>query len=503
MSFATKGTTMFSRASRIEGADRGRIEPRSAFSRNGTLAVVCLATAMLMLDIAVVNTALPHIASSLDAGITGLQWVVDAYTVALAAVVLTSGSIADRLGRRRVFASGLVLFTGASLWCGTATSIAMLDAARAVQGIGGAILFATSLSLLADAFPEWKERSKALAVYGATIGASFAVGPAVGGAITSYLGWRWIFYVNVPVGIAAIVATYRWVRESRDPNARRIDWAGQTALVGGLFLLVLALLRGNQEGWGSPAIVAELAGAAVLLVAFIGIESRVKEPMLPLGLFRIKEFTGAQVAAFSISASFFAIFLYMTLYLQQILGLSPIKAGLVYLPATMLIFLVSGASASLLEKVSAGVLIVAGLALVAVGLALGVLASATSSWAMLLPALMVGGLGTGLFNPAVSAVALGSAPQEQSGLAAGVNDTFRQAGIAVGVALFGALIPGSAALGQGTAESFVDGLHTALIVGAVLAAIGAIACIKLIPLRRVAATVEQLPARTEPVEAAA
>jgi len=457
---------------------------------------------MLMLDIAVVNTALPHIASSLDAGISGLQWVVDAYTVALAAVVLTSGSIADRLGRRRVFASGLVLFTAASLLCGMAGSIEMLDAARAIQGIGGAILFATSLSLLADAFPEWKERSKALAVYGATIGASFAVGPAVGGAITSYLGWRWVFYVNVPVGIAAIAATYRWVRESRDPNARRIDWAGQTALIGGLFLLVLALLRGNEDGWGSPAIVAEIAGAAVLLVAFLAIESRVKEPMLPLGLFRIKEFSGAQIAAFSISASFFAIFLYMTLYLQQILGLSPIKAGLVYLPATVLIFVVSGASASLLEKVSAGALIVVGLALVSVGLALGVLATATSSWAMLLPALMVGGLGTGLFNPAVSAVALGSAPPEQSGLAAGVNDTFRQAGIAVGVALFGALIPGSAALGQGSAESFVSGMHTALVVGSILAAIGAVACVKLIPVRRTRGTVESLPAHSELAEAA-
>jgi EmrB/QacA subfamily drug resistance transporter len=455
-----------------------------------------------MLDIAVVNTALPHIASSLDAGISGLQWVVDAYTVALAAVVLTSGSIADRLGRRRVFASGLVLFTAASLLCGIAGTIEMLDGARALQGVGGAILFATSLSLLADAFPEWKERSKALAIYGATIGASFAVGPAVGGAITSYLGWRWVFYVNVPVGIAAIAATYRWVRESRDPNARRIDWAGQTALVGGLFLLVLALLRGNEDGWGSPVIVAELTAAALLLVGFLAIESRVKEPMLPLGLFRNKQFTGAQVAAFAISASFFAIFLYMTLYLQQILGLSPIKAGLVYLPATVLIFFVSGASASLLEKVSAGVLIVAGLALVATGLALGVLATATSSWAMLLPALMVGGLGTGLFNPAVSAVALGSAPQEMSGLAAGVNDTFRQAGIAVGVALFGALIPGSAALGQGSAESFVSGMHTALIVGAVIAGIGAIACVRLLPLLRTGGTVEQLPAHSQLAEAA-
>jgi EmrB/QacA subfamily drug resistance transporter len=467
------------------------------FSRRGTLAVVCLATAMLMLDIAVVNTALPKIASSLDAGISGLQWVVDAYTVALAAVVLTSGSIADRFGRRRLFAIGLVVFTGASLWCGAAGSIAMLDAARAVQGLGAALLFATSLALLADAFPDWKERSKALAIYGATIGAAFAVGPAIGGAMTSYLGWRWIFYVNVPVGIATIAATYRWVRESRDPNARRVDWPGQVALVGGLFLLVLALLRGNDVGWSSAQIVAELAGAAFLIVAFLGIETRVKEPMLPLGLFRNKEFAGAQIAVFSISASFFAIFLYTTLYLQQILGLSPIQAGLVYLPATMLIFVVSAMSASLLEKVSAGALIAFGLAFVTIGLALGLLATATSSWWLLMPSLLVGGLGTGLYNPAGAAVALGSVPQEQSGLAAGVNDTFRQAGIAVGVALFGALIPGAAALGQGSAESFVSGMHTALIVGAVLAGIGAVASAYLIPVRRTGAKVDSMPAGAE------
>jgi EmrB/QacA subfamily drug resistance transporter len=473
------------------------------FSRRGTLAVVCLATAMLMLDIAVVNTALPKIASSLDAGISSLQWVVDAYTLALAAVVLTSGSIADRFGRKRVFTGGLVLFTAASLWCAVATSIGMLDAARAVQGLGGAVLFATSLALLAEAYPEARERAGALAIYGATIGASFAVGPAVGGALTSGLGWRSVFYVNVPVGIATIAATYRWVRESSDPNARRVDWSGQTALIGGLFLLILALLRGNGDGWSSPAIVAELAAAGLLLAGFVAIEARVKEPMLPLGLFRIKEFSGAQIAAFSISASFFALFFYMTLYLQQILGLSAIEAGLVYLPATVLIFFVSGASAKLLEKVSAGALIAVGLALVSIGLVLALLATATSSWTMLLPSLLVAGVGTGLFNPAVSAVALGSAPPEQSGLAAGVNDTFRQAGIAVGVALFGALIPGAAALGKGTPESYVDGMHKALIVGAVLALIGAIASTRLIAVRRVGGTVEELPARSAVTEAAA
>ena len=224
--------------------------------------------------------------------------------------------------------------------------------------------------------------------------------------------------------------------------------------------------------------------------------------MLPLGLFRNKEFAGAQIAVFSISASFFAIFLYTTLYLQQILDLSPIQAGLVYLPATMLIFVVSGMSASLLEKVSAGALIAFGLAFVTIGLALGLLATATSSWWLLMPSLLVGGLGTGLYNPAGAAVALGSVPQEQSGLAAGVNDTFRQAGIAVGVALFGALIPGAAAFGQGSAESFVSGMHTALIVGAVLAAIGAVASAYLIPVRRAAAKVESMPTGAELAQAA-
>jgi EmrB/QacA subfamily drug resistance transporter len=471
------------------------------FSRRGTLAVVCLATAMLMLDIAVVNTALPKIASDLDAGIGGIQWVVDAYTLALAAIVLTAGSIADRFGRRRLFVIGLVAFTAASLWCGAATSIVMLDTARAVQGLGAAVLFATSLALLAEAFPEWTERSKALAIYGATIGASFAVGPAVGGAITSYLGWRWVFYVNVPVGIATIAATYRWVRESRDPNARRVDWPGQAAVGGGLLLLVLGLLRGNEDGWGSPVILAELAAAGLLLAAFVAIESRVKEPMLPLGLFRNKEFAGAQVAVFSISASFFAIFLYTTLYLQKILDLSPIEAGLVYLPCTVLIFFVSAASASLLEKVSAGALIASGLGFVAIGLSLGLLATETSSWWMLVPSLMIGGLGTGLFNPAGAAVALGSVPPEQSGLASGVNDTFRQAGIAVGVALFGALIPASAALGNGSAESFVSGMHTAFIVAAVLAGIGAVASARLIAVRRAGAK-EELPGRPALAQAA-
>ena len=452
---------------------------KPGFSQRGTLAVVCLATAMLMLDIAVVNTALSHIAEDLNSSISGLQWIVDAYTLALATVVLTAGSVADRIGRRRMFAWGMAIFTVTSLVCGMANSIELLDAARAVQGIGAAMMFASSLAVLADAFPVAADRAKAFAIYGATIGASFAIGPLVGGALTSGISWRAVFYVNIPLGIAALAATYLWVRESNDPTPRKVDWIGQVTLTGALFLLVLALLRGNEDGWGSTAIVLELVGAAVFYVAFVYNEWRSKEPMLPLQFFRRPAFTGAQIAAFAISASFFALFLYTTLYLQEILHLSPIQTGLVYLPGTIVIFLVSAASASLVEKVGPSVLVVAGLLLVAAGLALMLLINTGSDWETFMPGLLVGCLGTGLFNPALVAIALGSVPENVSGLAAGTNDAFRQGGIAVGVALFGAIVPAGAALGHGAPADYIDGMHNAMIVGAVLALAGAIACSRL------------------------
>ena len=424
---------------------------KTRFSQRGTLAVVCLATAMLMLDIAVVNTALSHIAGDLHSSVSGLQWIVDAYTLALATIVLTAGSVADRVGRRLVFATGMAVFTVTSLACALADSIEVLDAARAVQGIGAAMMFASSLAVLADAFPGAAERAKAFAVYGATIGASFAIGPLVGGALTSGVSWRAVFYVNIPLGIAALVATFAWVRESKDATPRRIDWAGQVTLT----------------------------GAAVLYGAFLLAEMRAKEPMLPLKFFRRPAFAGAQAAAFAISASFFALFLYTTLYLQEILHLSPIETGLVYLPGTVVIFLVSGASASLVNKVGPAVLVVTGLVLVAAGMALTLIIDTSSDWTALMPGLMVACLGTGLFNPAVVAIALGSVPENVSGLAAGTNDAFRQGGIAVGVAVFGAIVPASAALGHGSAADYISGMHNAAIVGAVLALAGAIACSRL------------------------
>jgi EmrB/QacA subfamily drug resistance transporter len=464
------------------------------FSSAGTLAVVCVATAMLMLDIAVVNTALPKIAANLHSDLTGIQWIVDAYTLALAAVVLTAGSIADRIGRRLIFTSGMALFTATSLACALATDIAVLDAARALQGIAAAMMFASSLAILVDAFPTDAGRAKAFAAYGATIGASFAVGPLVGGALTSGISWRAVFFVNVPLGIASLAASYVWLRESRDPSPRAIDRIGQATLTGGLFLLVLALLRGNQEGWGSTGIVAELVGAVVFLGLFVLTESRVKQPMLPLQLFRRPDFSGAQIAAFAISASFFALFLYITLYLQEVLGLSPVEAGLVIVPGTILMFAVSGATAQLPSRIRPGLLVVLGLMLVAGGLALMTLAGAHSSWTALLPGELVVCLGTGLVNPALAAVAMGSVSEHQSGLAAGVNDAFRQGGIAVGVAAFGALVPASPALGHGSPAAYVAGLHTALFIGAALAATGALAsAVLLTGLRNRAATGELAP----------
>ncbi len=297
-----------------------------------TLIVVSVATFMLLLDITVVNTALPAISEDLDASFTDLQWVIDAYTLSLAALVLTAGVLADRLGRRRVFAAGLGIFTVASALAGMAPDPTFLNLSRALQGVGGAIMFAVSLALVAQEFKPGRDRGVAMGVYGATIGVAVAFGPLVGGALVEGIGWESIFFLNVPIGIAALVVTYAKLRETRDPDASRIDWAGLVTFSTALFLLVFGLIRGNEEGWGSTMIVSLLAGAGVLLAVFIAIEARVKEPMLPLHLFKKPAFTGVQLAALAVSASMFSLFLYLTFYLQGYLGHEPLEAGLA-LPA--------------------------------------------------------------------------------------------------------------------------------------------------------------------------
>ena len=404
-----------------------------------TLLAVSVATFMLLLDITVVNTALPAIEEDLNASFTELQWVIDAYTLALAALVLTAGSLADRLGRRRLFAIGLGIFSVSSLAAGLAPDPTFLNVARAVQGIGGAILFAVSLALVAQEFAAGRERGTAMGIYGATIGMSVAIGPLVGGALVDSLGWEWVFFINVPVGIAAIVVTYTKLRESRDPNATRVDWAGLATFSSALFLLVFGLLRGNEEGWGSTFILGLLGAAAALLVAFVVVESRVKQPMLPLRLFRKPAFTGVQLAALGVSASMFALFLYITFYLQNQLGHSPLEAGLIYLPFTVISFFAAAAGGALLGRVPARVLMFVGLGMTGVGLLLMGGIDPSDEWTALLGGFIVAGAGVGLLNPVIADVALSVVPKEQSGMAAGINDTFRQVGIAVGIAAWGAI----------------------------------------------------------------
>jgi EmrB/QacA subfamily drug resistance transporter len=404
-----------------------------------TLIAVSVATFMLLLDITVVNVALPSIRRDLDASFTDLQWVLDAYALTLAALVLTAGSLADRLGRRRVFAWGLMIFSVASLLCALATDPTFLNVARAIQGVGGAAMFAVSLALVAQEFAAGRERGVAMGLYGSTIGIAVAIGPLLGGALTDWLGWESIFYLNVPIGAAALVVTYARLRESRDPNATRIDWAGVTAFSGSLFLLVLALVRGNDEGWTSALILSLLAGSAALMAAFVRIEFRVREPMLPLGLFRRHAFTGVQIAAFGVSSSLFALFLYTTLYLQNYLGLTPFETGLRYLPITVVTFLASPIAGVLLSRVPARVMLGVGLAAVGLGLYLMGDIAPDDEWTTLLVGFVIAGAGVGLINPVIADVAVSVVPRQQSGMAAGINDTFRQVGIAVGVAVWGAI----------------------------------------------------------------
>jgi EmrB/QacA subfamily drug resistance transporter len=434
-------------------------EARGLATRWWTLIAVTVATFMLLLDITVVNTALPSIEEDLGASFTDLQWVIDAYALALAALVLTAGSLADRLGRRRVFAAGLAIFSVASLLCGLAPDPTSLNLARALQGVGGAVMFAVSLALIAQEFAAGRERGAAMGIYGATIGVAVAVGPLVGGALTDSLGWESIFFLNVPIGVAAIAVTYWKLRESRDPNATRIDWPGLVTFSSALFLLVLGLVRGNDEGWGSTLIVSLLGGATVLLAAFVAIERRVSEPMLPLHFFRRPAFTGVQLAAFAVSSTLFALFLYLTLYLQNYLGLSPLEAGLRYLPITLGSFVFAAVAGSLLSRVPARAMLAAGLVGVGAGLVLMSGIGAGDEWTTLLGGFVAAGAGVGLLNPVIADVALSVVPKEQSGMASGINDTFRQVGVAVGIAAWGALFLSS---GSGEVSRLAQGTPAAL-----------------------------------------
>jgi EmrB/QacA subfamily drug resistance transporter len=403
-----------------------------------TLIAVSVAIFMLLLDITVVNVALPDIQRSLHSSFQDLQWVVNAYSLTLAAFLLTAGAVADLIGRRRVFTLGLIVFTASSAVCGLSDSPLMLNLARAVQGTGGAMMFATSLALIAGAF-HGKERGLAFGVYGGVIGAAVAVGPVIGGVITSGIGWEWIFFVNVPIGIGAVFLTLSQVSESRDPNATGVDWIGLVTFSGSLFLLVFALIEGNEKGWGSTRILAYLIASVVLFAAFLLAEHKQERPMLDLSLFRRPAFAGASIVALAVSASMFSMFLYLTLYIQDVLGYDPLQAGLRFLPITLLTFVVAPISGKLSVRIPVRILLGVGLLLVSAGLLAMTAVNASSGWTTLIPGFVIAGIGVGLINPPLASTAVGVVHHTRSGMASGVNSTFRQVGIATGIAGLGAV----------------------------------------------------------------
>ena len=407
-----------------------------------TLVLISTATFMLLLDITVVNVALPDIRNELNASLSSLQWVVDAYSLMLAAFLLTAGSLGDRLGRRRVFTLGFVIFTFASFLCGIAGDPTLLNLARGLQGIGGAGMFATSLALIGQEF-HGRDRATAFGVWGATVGGAVAIGPLVGGVITQNFGWEWIFFVNIPIGIAAIVLTERKIVNVYADDPEPVDLPGLVTFSAALFLLIFGLIRGNPEGWGSALILTCLAGAAVLLALFIAIERHSDHPMLDLSLFSNPAFNGVSVVAFCLSAGMFAMFLYLTIYMQGVLDFSPLEAGLRFLPLTVLSFIASPIAGSLSHKVPIRILLGAGLTMVGIGLLLMHGLSADSEWTALLAGFLIAGVGIGTTNPGIGQAAIAVVPVQKSGMGSGINTTFRQVGIATGVAALGAIFQSS------------------------------------------------------------
>jgi EmrB/QacA subfamily drug resistance transporter len=403
-----------------------------------TLVAVCTGVFMLLLDITIVNVALPDIQRAFNASLSDLQWVIDAYALTLAAFLLTAGSIADLVGRRRVFAIGVIVFTLGSLLCGTATSSLFLTLARGLQGVGGAIMFATSLALLAQAF-RGRERGVAFGAFGAVTGVAVAVGPVLGGAITSGLSWRWIFFVNIPIGVAALVVTMWKIDESRDPNAHRPDWLGFVTFSAGLAGLVFGMIRSNADGWSSTTVVGSLVAAAAFLTAFVVVELVQRQPMFDLKLLRVPTFDGGLAAAWGISASLFALLTYLVLYLQDTLGLSALQTGLRFLPLTGAIFLTAGVAGRLTTRVPIRWLIGPGFVLIGAGLLMMRGLTASSQWTHLLPGMVVAGVGAGLVNVPLASTAVGVVEPSRAGMASGINSTFRQVGIATGVAGLGAI----------------------------------------------------------------
>ena len=403
-----------------------------------TLIAVCAGLFMLLLDVTIVIVAQPAIQTGLHASFSDVQWTLDAYALTLAALLLTSGSLADRYGRKLLFSIGLAIFTIGSLLCGLAVSPLMLIVSRSGQGVGGAIIFATSLALLGNSF-RGRERGVAFGIWGAVIGVSTALGPVLGGVITTDWNWRGIFLVNVPVGIFALAVTIWRAEESRSPHPEPPDWLGFVLFTAGLTTLIYGLIRAGETSWSDTGVIGCLAAGVVLLAAFLWAERRVAHPMFDLSLLRVPTFTGGSIAAFAMNGSLYAMLLYFVIYLQDILGYSALDAGLRLAVISLAQLVTATIAGRLSDRVPARWLVGPGLLLVGIGLILMTGLSGTSSWTHLIPGFIVSGLGAGLVNPPLASTAIGVVPPHQAGMASGANSTFRQVGIATGIAALGTI----------------------------------------------------------------
>jgi EmrB/QacA subfamily drug resistance transporter len=457
-----------------------------------TLAAVAFGLFMIMLDNTVVNVALPSIQRDLQTDLSELEWIVTGYALTFAALMLIGGKVADAYGRRLIFVVGIAVFTLASLWCGLATSGDMLITARVVQGVGAALMNPATLSIIAATFPP-RERGTAIGIWAGVSALALAIGPLVGGLITEHLDWSWIFFVNVPVGILGIVASYAFIDESRDETHVRLDIPGLATSAIGLFALTYALIEANTYGWGSTRIVGAFVVAVVALATFVLLERNQRAPMLPLELFRNRTYTGANTVILLVALAMFGVFFFVSLYMQQVLGYSAVQTGAAFLPMTLLIILVAPIAGRASDRIGSRSLMTVGMILIAVQLLYFSTLDVDSTFWTLLPAFLVGGVGMSLTMTPSAAAATRSVPVDKAGVGSAVLNAARQVGGAMGIAVMGAIMaseagtarpePGetfSAAREAAFKAAFIDGFQSALLVAALIAFVGAIVAFVLV-----------------------